>query len=154
MDHEKFMKEAIKEAKLGIDNSHGGPFGTVIVKDNKIIARGHNCVLRDNDPTEHGEIMAIRSACKKLGTYKLNDCTLYTTAEPCPMCLGAILWSGIKDVYYGCTISDTSQIGFNDSEFYDILAGKYKAFKLKETNRSNCLELFKDYSTKDDRIIY
>lgn len=152
--HEKFMEEAIKEAKLGIDNAHGGPFGTVIVKDNKIIAKGHNCVLKNNDPTAHGEIMAIKAACKKLGTYKLTGCTLYTTAQPCPMCLGAILWAGIKNIYYGCTILDTEKIGFADSKFYNILAGKYKAFKLEETDRDKCLKLFDDYASIKNKIIY
>ncbi|MCI6722600.1 nucleoside deaminase, partial [Treponema porcinum] len=91
-----FMKEALSEAYNGIENRHGGPFGTVIVRDGKIVGRGHNKVLLNRDPTCHGEMEAIRDACKNLDTFDLSGCELYTTAEPCPMCLGAILWANIK----------------------------------------------------------
>ena len=114
-----YMEAAIKEAQLGIDHGHGGPFGAVIVKNNEIIGRGHNEVIKNNDPTCHGEIMAIRDACKNLKTYDLKGSVIYTTAFPCPMCLGAILWSNIDEIYYGCTIEDTENIGFRDSEFYE-----------------------------------
>ena len=106
-----FMKEALSEAYNGIENRHGGPFGTVIVKDGKIVGRGHNKVLLKRDPTCHGEMEAIRDACKNLDTFDLSGCELYTTAEPCPMCLGAILWANIKKVYFGCTQKDTAEIG-------------------------------------------
>jgi len=117
--YRKYMKEAIKEAYYGIDKKHGGPFGAVVVKNGKIIGRGHNRVLKDNDPTCHGEIMAIRDACRKLNSFDLSNCVLYTTAEPCPMCKGAILWANISKVYYGCSIEDTDEIGFRDQKFYE-----------------------------------
>lgn len=142
----KYMKSAIREAYSGIRAGHGGPFGSVIVKDGKIVARGHNRVLLKHDPTCHGEMEAIRSACRKLGTNDLSGCELYTTAEPCPMCLGAIMWSNIKNVHYGCTIKDTDSIGFRDDRFYNHLSGKVKVLEMDEVDRVECLELFSDYS--------
>lgn len=105
-----FMEEAIKEAENGIGVGDGGPFGCVIVKDNKIVGRGHNLVVSHNDPTAHGEIIAIRNACENLGTFSLSGCQLYTTAEHCPMCLAALLWARIDKVYYGCRVADTAEI--------------------------------------------
>ncbi|MBR5897293.1 MAG: nucleoside deaminase, partial [Lachnospiraceae bacterium] len=102
-----YMREALKEAYEGINNRHGGPFGCVIVKDGQIIGQGHNRVLIKHDPTCHGEMEAIRDACEKTGSHDLSGCELYTTAEPCPMCLGAILWANIAKVYYGCNVNDT-----------------------------------------------
>lgn len=142
----EYMNEALKEAYEGIKNKHGGPFGCVIVKDNKIIGRGHNQVLLNHDPTCHGEMMAIRDACKNLSTHDLSGSILYTTAAPCPMCKGAILWANITKTYYGCTIEDTDSIGFRDEKFYKIWneddGGNYG----EETNRAECLKLFSDYS--------
>ncbi len=114
----KFMEIAIEEARNGINEGHGGPFGCVIVKNGKIIGKGHNEVVKNTDPTCHGEIMAIRNACKNIGSFDLSGCELYTTAEPCPMCRGAILWANIRKVYFGCNISDTDAIGFRDKDFY------------------------------------
>ena len=99
---EKFLEAALQEAYEGIEKNHGGPFGAVVVKNGKIVGRGHNRVLYKKDPTCHGEMEAIRDACKNLGTHDLTGCQLYTTAEPCPMCLGGILWSNIQEVYFGC----------------------------------------------------
>lgn len=138
----QYMKEAIKEAYAGIKNKEGGPFGSVIVKDGKIVGRGHNRVLAKKDPTCHGEMEAIRDACKNLGTHDLSGCTLYTTAEPCPMCLGATLWSNISTLYYGCNVKDTDEIGFRDDRFYDFLNGKNQLLKQEELGRKECLELF------------
>lgn len=107
-----FMQLAIDEARQGIAAGDGGPFGSVIVKNGEIVGRGHNRVIAKNDPTCHGEMEAIRAACRNLNTYDLTGCELYTTAEPCPMCLGAILWSNISAVYYGCTRQDSAAIGF------------------------------------------
>ena len=115
----KYMRMAINEAKKGIRNGHGGPFGAVIVKNDEVIARGHNQVVKNNDPTCHGEIMAIHKACKKLGTFDLSGCEIYTTGEPCPMCMAAILWANIEKIYYGCNILDTEEIGFRDKKFYE-----------------------------------
>ena len=117
---DKYMRMAINEAKKGINSSHGGPFGCVIVKDGIVIAKAHNTVLKDHDATCHGEVNAIRKASKKLGTHYLSGCTLYTTAEPCPMCLGAILCANIDKVFYGSNIADTEEIGFRDSKFYNL----------------------------------
>ena len=115
------MKLAIKEAREGILNGDGGPFGAIIVKEGKIIGKGHNKVVRNNDPTCHGEVDAIRNACKELNTFDLKGADIYTTGEPCPMCLGAILWSNINNIYYGCSIQENEMIGFRDDIFYQKL---------------------------------
>lgn len=140
----KFMKLALEEAYNGINSSHGGPFGAVIVKDGEIIGRGHNRVLLNNDPTAHGEIMAIRNACENIHSFKLKGCEIYTTAEPCPMCLGAILWAEIEKVYYGCSVSDTENIGFADSKFYDIMKNGKESFST-QCCVQDCQKLFDDY---------
>ena len=145
-DKKKFMQEAIREAYEGINNRHGGPFGTVIVKDEKIVGRGHNRVLLNQDPTCHGEVEAIRDACKNLGNFDLSGCQLYTTAAPCPMCKGAILWANISKVYYGCTIDDTDKIGFRDQVFYDNWDGMEGSDYIGELGRQECLDLFEDYN--------
>ena len=148
-----FMQAAIKEAYEGIRQHHGGPFGSVIVKDGKIVGRGHNRVLADNDPTCHGEISAIRNTCAALGTHDLTGCELYTTGEPCPMCLFACLWANIDKVYYGCTIEDNAIIGFRDEEFDDLAGGREK---LKDylicVDREACLKLFDDYNTMEHSL--
>lgn len=149
-----YMQEALDEAYEGIKNKEGGPFGTVIVKDKTIVGRGHNRVLLKKDPTCHGEIEAIRDACKNLGTHDLSDCELYTTAEPCPMCLGAILWANIKKVYYGCNRQDTANIGFRDNMFYDYLSGNKDLLTLQEHQRSVCLELFARYCADPEKQQY
>ena len=151
----KFMRLAIKEATKGIDNGHGGPFGAVIVKDNKVIAKGHNQVIKNNDPTCHGEMMAIHKACKKLNTFDLSGCEIYTTGEPCPMCLAAILWANIDRVYYGCNIYDTEEIGFRDSAFYEFQNDKNKKEQfIKELDRDKCLELYEKYKNIKDKKHY
>lgn len=143
---DKFMEIAIREARKGIEKGHGGPFGTVIVKDGVIVGRGHNRVLKNNDPTCHGEIAAIRSAGKRLGTFDLSGCELYTTGEPCHMCLCACLWANISKIYYGCTISDNDRIGFRDDKFDKIFGGRHKLPGLmEELDRDECLKLFDDY---------
>lgn len=121
----KFMNDACNEAYTGIKLRHGGPFGCVIVKDNKIVGIGHNTVIKDNDPTCHGEMNAIRDACNNLGTFDLTGCELYTTHYPCPMCKCAIMWANINKVYYGCTVDDTAEIGFRDKDFYAQDANSY-----------------------------
>jgi guanine deaminase len=146
---DKFMKTAIDEARRGINAGHGGPFGSVIVKDGEIVGKGHNEVIKRGDPTCHGEIMAIRSACKKLGTYDLNGCELYTTAEPCPMCAGAIKWANIAKVWYGCNIADTDSIGFRDKVFYES-----EDDTSEELDRAECLKVFAEYSAIADKINY
>lgn len=151
----KFMRLAVKEATKGIDNGHGGPFGAVIVKNNKVIAKGHNQVIKNNDPTCHGEMMAIHKACKKLNTFDLSGCEIYTTGEPCPMCLAAILWANIDKVYYGCNIYDTEDIGFRDSAFYEFQNDKEKKENfIKELDRDKCLELYEKYKNIKDKKHY
>ncbi len=147
-----YMLEAIKEADAGITARHGGPFGTVIVKDGSIVGRGHNTVLLKHDPTCHGEMEAIRDACRALGTHDLSGCELYTTAEPCPMCLGGILWANIQKVYYGCNRRDTDSIGFRDDAFYEAFAGKNALFSLQEHERETCLALFARYKASQPEL--
>lgn len=144
-----FMQVAIDEAYQGIQAGDGGPFGSVIVKNGEIVGQGHNRVLAENDPTCHGEMEAIRDACKNLGTHDLSGCELYTTAEPCPMCLGAILWSNMSQVYYGCTRQDSAEIGFRDDAFYRQLNGEEETVDVQEFDRDTCLELFNDYAAED-----
>lgn len=147
MNPHDFMQLAIAEAREGIHHQHGGPFGTVIVKDGEVVGRGHNCVVRDNDATCHGEIAAIRDAGRRLGTFDLTGCTLYTTGEPCHMCLCACMWANIDRVYYGCTIADNGRIGFRDDKFNDIFGGRDKLGDfLQPLDREECLELFDEYA--------
>ena len=148
------MELAIKEAELGIREGHGGPFGAVIVKDGKVIGQGHNQVVKNQDPTCHGEIMAIHAACKNISSFDLSGCELYTTAEPCPMCLGAILWSNIRKVYYGCNIIDTEGIGFRDNVFYEMNKTGEKEKMLKELDRAQCLQLFEEYRNIKEKTNY
>ncbi len=149
----KFMRSAIKEAQKGIHKGHGGPFGAVIVKDGKIVARGHNQVVKNNDPTCHGEMQAIRAASKKLGSFDLTGCDIYTTGEPCPMCMGAILWANINKVYYGCNIDDTEKIGFRDSVFYQMQE-EGMGEKVLELDRKACLKLYEEYMAISDKTNY
>ncbi len=141
-----YIKEAIKEANDGTKNKEGGPFGAVIVApDGKIVAKGHNQVLLTNDPTAHAEIVAIRNACKSLNTKDLEGYTIYSTCEPCPMCLSAIIWSNIKTVYYGSNRKDAKIAGFKDEDIYDFLAEKNNLLKKVELEDSTCKDLFKQY---------
>ena len=143
----KYMALAIEEARIGIENNDGGPFGTVIVKDDKIIATGHNKVLKTNDPTCHGEVDAIRKATSYLHTHDLSGCVLYTTGEPCPMCLCACMWANIDKIYYGCTIKDNESIGFRDNIFDQKFGGRKELDNyLIQIDREKCLELFNYYN--------
>lgn len=115
----KYFAMAINEAQNGVLNKEGGPFGAVIIKNNEIISTTHNCVLKNNDPTAHAEVNAIREACGKLNTFNLDGCILYTTTEPCPMCLSACIWAGIKELYYITDRTDAAKIGFKDDLIYE-----------------------------------
>lgn len=143
-----FMSIAIKQAQEGIREGDGGPFGCVIVKDDKIVGFGHNMVVATCDCTAHGEIEAIRDACQRLNTYNLSGCELYTTSAPCPMCQGAIQWANIEKVYVGCTIQDAEDIGFRDKVFYE------NSPKIVEIDRAECLKLFEEYKNIKDKTIY
>ena len=150
----KFMEMAIKEAREGIHKGHGGPFGSVIVKDGVVVAKGHNHVVKNNDPTSHGEIDAIRKAGKALGTFDLSGCDIYTTGEPCPMCACAIMWSNINKVYYGCTIEDNARIGFRDEKFMNVFKMDHRPENYEEMDRDECLNLFEEYNSIKDKIAY
>lgn len=152
---DKFMELAKESAELGIENNEGGPFGAVIInKNGEIISVGNNRVLIDNDPTAHAEVVAIRRASKKLETYDLSDLILYTSCEPCPMCLSAIIWANIKEIYYACTKEDAAQIGFRDDLIYEYLKGNKKdLLNIKQINREECIQLFQKYEN-DKRKIY
>ena len=151
----KYMEIAKNEAENGSGKNDGGPFGAVITdKEGNIIATGHNQVLKNNDPTAHAEIMAIRNACEKLHTYDLSNYILYTSCEPCPMCLSAIIWANIKEIYYACTREDAAKIGFRDDLIYEYLKGNKKdLITLKQIDRDKCVSTFEKYE-KDKKVIY
>lgn len=148
-----YMKIAIEEAREGIRKGHGGPFGALIVKNGEIIAKGHNRVVVNNDPTCHGEMDAIRRACQKLKTFDLTGCEIYTTGYPCPMCMCAILWANIDKVYYGCNTTDTEIIGFRDKDFEDSIPQR-KIEICEELDRDECLKLYKEYDNILDKTNY
>ena len=152
LTHEHFMSLAVEEARKGIRAGHGGPFGSVIVRNGEVVASGHNMVVANNDPTCHGEVSTIREACKKLGTFDLSGCEIYTTGEPCPMCLGACLWANLERIYYGATSLDIDAIGFRDDAFYQ----QFNSIKenLEQTGRDLCLELFEEYTNIQDKTAY
>jgi len=147
----KFMFEANEMAKKNIRLNHGGPFGAIIVKDNEIIANGYNTVLLDNDPTAHAEVQAIRNACKKIGTHDLSEYTLYTSCFPCPMCLSAIIWANMKNVFYGNTKEDAAAIGFRDDFIYEyinnlMLEKNSDTLKIEQLDRNLTIEAFNMYN--------
>ena len=144
------MKAAIAEARMGIRAGHGGPFGAVIVKDGEIVAKAHNSVIRDNDPTCHGEMTAIRRACKKIGSFDLSGCEIYTTGAPCPMCMAAIRWANIGKVFYGCNTEDAARIGFRDQYFYETAREKIGV----ELDHADCLALYDEYRNMADKTPY
>lgn len=150
-----FMDEAIAESAKNLKTGHGGPFGAVVVKDGVIVGRGHNEVLKNNDPTCHGEIQAIRDACRSLGTYDLSGCELYTSAEPCPMCLSAIIWANIKTVYYGNSAKDAAAIGFRDDFIYDFIkrgCADEDTLALRQMGREEAIKIFEQYKEKNMTI--
>jgi len=155
MNDKKFMQRAIELSVENINNG-GGPFGAVIVKDGKIISEGTNRVTADHDPTAHAEISAIRQAAKKLNTFDLSGCIIYTSCEPCPMCLAAIYWAHLDKIYFGNTKTDAKNIGFDDSFIYDEL-------KLNPADRKITMEhllpdeailAFEDWKNKEDKVEY
>lgn len=156
------MNEYMKVAKdLADDNlitNVGGPFGACIVKDGKIIGRGSNHVLENNDPTAHAEIMAIRDACKNINSYDLSGCEIYTSCYPCPMCISAIIWSNITKIYYGNTKEDAEGIGFRDKYIYDVISKINNNEKIdlefKCIDREETIKTFNNYMNKQDKTIY
>jgi guanine deaminase len=151
-----FMQRAINLAQEGIDSNSGGPFGAVIVKDGEIISEGFNRVTSTNDPTAHAEIVAIKEACKKLESFQLDNCILYTSCEPCPMCLGAIYWARPKKVFYACNRTDAAEIDFDDQFIYDEIEKSIEDRKIEFKNIMNkeAYKVFKNWKSKPNKIEY
>lgn len=156
----EFMKVAKELAEENLKTKVGGPFGACIVKDNKIIGKGSNHVLANNDPTAHAEIMAIRDACKNIKSYDLSDCILFTSCYPCPMCLSAIIWANIKQVYYGNTRDDARRIGFRDKYIYNYINKLLDnemdndILELKKMDRDETIKAFQKFEERKDKTIY
>ncbi len=156
----EFMEVAIDLSDDNFDKNYGGPFGACVVKDGKIIGKGINRVIKNNDPTAHAEIIAIRDACKNIKSYDLSGCEIYTSCYPCPMCLSAIIWANIKKVYYANTKEDAADIGFRDDYIYDYIeklannVQDKKVLKLKSMNREEAIKVFERYEEDKDKIIY
>ncbi len=151
-----FINRAIELSEKGMNSNAGGPFGAVIVKNDEIIAEAFNQVTSSNDPTAHAEVVAIRKACEKLGSFQLNDCIIYTSCEPCPMCLGAIYWARPKAVFYACTKVDAAEIGFDDHFIYDEIDKNIEDRNIKFINlaRAEGLDVFKKWETKEGKTDY
>lgn len=151
------MEKAIEESKVNMANNYknGGPFGAVIVKNGEIIVSAHNTVMESKDPTAHAEVNAIRKACQKLNTHDLSGCILYTSAEPCPMCLSAIIWANIKIVYFANTKKDADDIGFRDDMIYEYIKGNNKnVIEIHHIESEEALEVFRKFKNLDDKKMY
>lgn len=151
-----FMAEAVKLARKGMNANEGGPFGAVIVKNGEIIARGNNKVASSNDPTAHAEIVAIREACKKLNSFQLEDCEIYTSCEPCPMCMGAIYWARPKIVYYACDKQDAAEVNFDDQFIYDEIDTEANLRKIPfiQLDKKEAKKVFMEWEAKEDKTVY
>ena len=155
----EYMKIAKELSEDNLKTNAGGPFGACVVKNGQIIGKGSNHVLKNNDPTAHAEVMAIRDACKNINSYDLSDCELYTSCYPCPMCLSAIIWSNIKKVYYGNTKEDAASIGFRDDFIYDYIKNltdntSNNTLNLEIMDREETIETFQKFMKKEDKTIY
>ncbi len=150
------MQEAIRLSRDKSFSGEGGPFGAVIVKDKKIIARGWNQVLKKKDPTCHAEMVAIRKACRKLNDYNLAGCTIYVNCEPCPMCLSALYWAGVEKIYFAATRKDAANLGFVDEFLYQelLLAPEKRKLPLQQEMREQALVVFTDWDNLQNKIIY
>ena len=153
---EYFMQQAIDLSAKGIASNQGGPFGCVIVKGDTIVGQGNNKVTSSNDPTAHAEVVAIRDACNNLQTYQLCDCEIYTSCEPCPMCMGAIYWARPGKVYFANTRTDAANIGFDDSMIYDELSCEHASRKIPiiPLGREDALKVFEQWKNKEDKVEY
>jgi len=153
---EQFMRRAISLAQRGIDAGAGGPFGAVVVKDGEIVGEGCKQVTSTNDPTAHAEIVAIRNACQNLNSFQLDGCVLYTSCEPCPMCLGAIYWALPQQLIYACTYEDAAHIGFDDHFIYDEIERPIEERHIKSVNflRDEGLKVFENWANKSDKTKY
>ncbi|MEJ7740018.1 MAG: nucleoside deaminase [Chitinophagaceae bacterium] len=152
----KFMQEAIRLSRQNMYTKNGGPFGCIVVKGEQIVGCGWNRVTSTNDPTAHAEVLAIREACAKLNTFQLNGCEIYTSCEPCPMCLGAIYWSRPEKVFYANTREDAAAIGFDDSFIYEELkmAMHERKIKMIGLGGEDALKVFKEWNTIVDKLLY
>ena len=153
----EYMNKAIELSRENLDKKFGGPFGAIIVKNGKIVGKGINRVIKDNDPSAHAEIVAIRDACKNLNTLDLTGCILYTSCYPCPMCLSATIWSNIKSVYYANTKEDAASIGFRDDLIYNYILNGSKddnILELESMCREEAIKVFEEYNSNKDKIIY
>jgi len=153
---ERFMQEAIALSRMGVTGNEGGPFGCVVVKGDEVVGRGNNKVTSTNDPTAHAEVVAIRDACTNLGTFQLEDCEVYTSCEPCPMCMGAIYWARPKIVYYANSRTDAANIGFDDSMIYDELNCELdqRWLPIVSLSREAALKVFEEWQEKLDKLAY
>jgi guanine deaminase len=151
-----YMHEAIRRAVENVRSGRGGPFGAIVVKDGHVLAAGTNSVTSTNDPTAHAEVIAIREACRLMGTFQLTGCEIYTSCEPCPMCLGAIYWARPERVYFAATASDAAEAGFDDSFIYDELkvARSGRKIPFEPMMRDAGLEPFREWALKSDRVKY
>ena len=154
--HNEYMKEAIKQSKKGMNTNEGGPFGAIVVKNNQIVGRGNNKVTSSNDPTAHAEVVAIRDACNNLGTFQLDGCVLYTSCEPCPMCLGAIYQARPDKVFYANTREDAADIGFDDNFIYNEIniPMEKRQIAFEQIQRENAMKVFQEWKLKTDKIDY
>lgn len=152
----RFMQRAIELSNIAVESNMGGPFGCVIVKNGEIIAEGHNSVTGTNDPTAHAEMVAIRKACKELETFQLDDCIIYTSCEPCPMCFGAIYWARPKKLYYACTKEDAAKIDFDDQFIYEELdkKGINQRIEFENFMREEANVVFNQWAEKIDKVKY
>ena len=152
----EFINLAIAEAKKGLRKNHGGPFGAIIVKDGKVISSAHNEVLKNNDPTCHAEMLAIKKAAKKSKTFDLSGCEIYSLSEPCPMCLAAIYWAKIKKINYCCSKEEAEKIGFADNFIYQAMCGNVKddSLIINKLDESEGLKVFQEWANKEDKIQY
>lgn len=153
---EKFMLEAIRLSEKAVAQNEGGPFGCIVVKDNEIVGRGNNKVTSTNDPTAHAEVVAIRDACNNLDTFQLSECEIYTSCEPCPMCMGAIYWARPARVYFANTRSDAAAIGFDDFMIYEELSCEHHLRKIPilPLGRPQAIKVFEHWQNKQDKIDY
>lgn len=153
---QRFMEMAIRLSAEGMEKGEGGPFGAIVVQGDEVVGRGWNQVLRTNDPTAHAEVMAIRDACKNLGTFQLHDCEIYTSCEPCPMCLGAIYWARPQRVYFANTKADAAAIDFDDSFIYEEINMPLPQRKIPLISMPSeeALQVFKDWKAKGDKKLY
>ena len=154
--NEKFMREAIRLSIQKMRGGQGGPFGAVVVRKGRIVGRGWNQVTSANDPTAHAEVVAIRAACQRLKTFQLDDCDLYTSCEPCPMCLSAIYWARLRNVFYGNTRKDAAKIDFDDDFLYREVALPIRKRKLvmKQLLHREALAAFAEWRRKPDKVLY